>query len=234
MLAEAIHSFADCINQILLLWGLKRSERPADAKHPLGYGKKMYFWSFFVVLLLFSVGGLFAIYKGIHKLYGDEPLNMPYLAIDILLFSIALEGWSTLECAKKINKVRGDMPFMKYLRQSRRSELIVVFGENAGAILGLIVALVAIVLTMVTGNPIWDAIGSIIIGILLIAVAIFVGMQIKALIIGQGLEPAELARVEAFIKAQPEIKTLHNVLTLHMGDKVVLALKAQFVDENMC
>lgn len=233
MLAEAIHSFADCINQILLLWGLKRAVRPADAEHPLGYGKEIYFWSFFVVLLLFSVGGLFAIYEGWHKLHDTEPLHQPYIAIGILLLSIALEGWSTLECVKAINHERGSLSFMGYLRQSRKSELIVVFGENAGAILGLIFALIAIVLAMITGNPIWDAIGSIVIGVLLIAVAIFVGMQIKALIIGQGLEPNELAKVETYLKSHPDILTVHNLLTLHMGDNVVLAIKAEFSNHLM-
>lgn len=233
MLAEAIHSFADCINQILLLWGLKRAVRPADAEHPLGYGKEIYFWSFFVVLLLFSVGGVFAIYEGWHKLHDTEPLHQPYIAIAILLFSIALEGWSTIECAKEINRERGNLSFMGYLRQSRKSELIVVFGENAGAILGLIFALIAIVLAIITGNPIWDAIGSIVIGSLLIGVAIFVGMQIKSLIVGQGLEPTELAKVETYLESHPDIKSVHNLLTLHMGENVVLAVKAEFTDHLM-
>lgn len=233
MLAEAIHSFADCINQILLLWGIKRSARPADAEHPLGYGKEMYFWSFFVVLLLFTMGGMFAIYEGWHKLHTHEGLSQPYIAIAILLLSLALEGWSTWEVLKEIKKTNPQASIMQYLSQSRKSEIIVVFGENAGAMLGLGVALAAIVLSMVTGNAMWDAVGSIIIGVLLIAVAIFIGMQIKSLIVGQGLEPSEEARVRAFLDNHADIRTVHNLLSLHMGDNVMLAIKAEFARDDM-
>ena len=174
MLAEAIHSLADCGNQGLLLYGLKHSKKAPSPDHPLGYGRAIYFWSFIVALMLFSMGGLFSIYEGIHKLSATEPLNKPWIAIGVLIFGMIVEGGALAGCIREVNKVRGDRSLWTWFRESRRSELIVILGEDAAALCGLTFALIAVSLAMVTGNPIWDAIGSIGIGVLLVIVAFFI------------------------------------------------------------
>ncbi|MGH8643408.1 MAG: cation diffusion facilitator family transporter, partial [Gammaproteobacteria bacterium] len=136
MLAEAIHSVADCANQGLLLLGIKRAKRPASAEHPLGHGKAVYFWSFIVALMLFSMGGLFSVKEGAHKLHAQEPLSAPWLAIGVLVFSIAVEVVSLTGCLREVNKVRGQRSLWRWFRESRQSELIVVLGEDIAALLG--------------------------------------------------------------------------------------------------
>jgi len=170
MLAESIHSYADCGNQGLLFWGLKASGKKPDQKHPLGYGKEIYFWSFVVALVLFSMGGLFSIYEGIHKVSLHEGLKNPVIAIVVLSVSMVFEAASLYGCVVQINKLRHDESLWSWLKNSRQSELIVVFGEDTAALLGLSFALIAIIVSLVTGNPVYDAIGSIGIGALLVAV----------------------------------------------------------------
>jgi cation diffusion facilitator family transporter len=140
MLAETLHSFADCGNQLLLLVGIRQSSKPASPKHPLGYGRAMYFYSFIVAMLLFSGGGVFSIYEGVHKLKHPEAVGDITIALIILGISILLEGWSTYGNIKVLNEKRGDMPFLRYLRESKDSDLVVVFGENSAAVLGLALA----------------------------------------------------------------------------------------------
>ena len=151
MLAEAIHSFADCGNLVLLLVGVKQSKKPADAKHPFGHGRNIYFWSFMVALLLFSGGGVFSVYEGVHKLRHPEPMEHVGWAIGILAFSLVLEGWSVLGNIRDLNKRRGAKKFFRYLQDTTDSDLVVVFGENAAAVLGLIVALSSIGIYQITG-----------------------------------------------------------------------------------
>src|SRR3954452_12642497 len=188
MLAEAIHSYADCANQALLLWGLREGSRRPNRDHPLGYGKAIYFWSFIVALMLFSMGGLFSIYEGIHKLQASEPLENAWVAIAILVFAIAAESVSLWGCLREVNKDRGRQGLWRWFRSSRQSELLVVFAEDTAALGGLSIALAFIGLAVVTGNPMWDAAGSIGIGVLLVVVAVLVGIEIKALLIGQSVE----------------------------------------------
>src|SRR6185436_5198738 len=161
MLAESIHSFADCGNQVLLFIGLRQAQRPPDAKHPLGYGKVTYFWSFVVALLLFSMGGLFSIYEGWHKLDGHEELNKPWVALAVLGVSIALEFGSLLGCLKEIAKLRKDKSLAYWLRNTRNAELVVVLGEDVAALIGLAIAFVFVGLATLTGNMMFDAVGSI-------------------------------------------------------------------------
>src|SRR5215218_2743714 len=161
MLAEAIHSYADCANQALLLWGLREGRRRPSPEHPLGYGKAIYFWSFIVALMLFSMGGLFSIYEGVHKLQVHEPLENAWVAIGILVFGIAAESVSLWGCLREVNKERGRQGLWRWFRSSRQSELLVVFAEDVAALGGLSLALVFIGVSMSTGNPAWDAAGSI-------------------------------------------------------------------------
>jgi cation diffusion facilitator family transporter len=227
MLAESIHSFADCGNQILLYVGLRQSQRPADAEHPLGYGKLSYFWSFIVALLLFSMGGVFSIYEGWHKLSAHEPLNKPWIALLVLGGSILLESGSLAGCLREIRKLRGSKTLRQWLASTRNAELVVVLGEDVAALVGLVLAMVFVALATLTGNPVFDAIGSIIIGVVLVCVSIFVAVRIKALIVGRSAEEDLQQAIRKEISNDPAIRQLLNAITLQMGPQVMLAAKVQ-------
>lgn len=185
LLAEAIHSFVDCSNQVLLLIGNKLSKQPPSEQYPLGRGREAFFWSFIVAVLLFSLGGLFAIYEGIHKLDHEDSVSSPILGIAILLVAIVLEGYSFLACIKEVRTQNSFGTLWKWLRKTTSSELLVVFTEDAAALLGLLVAISALIASWATGNSIWDAMGSIAVGVILVAAAIFLAIEIKSLIIGE-------------------------------------------------
>ncbi len=227
MLAEAVHSLADCGNQGLLLLGMRRAKRPPSPDFPLGYGKSIYFWSFLVALMLFSVGGVFSLYEGIHKLQHPEPLKWPWLAVGVLTFGIIVEAVSMAACMREVNKARGKDSIWTWFRQSRQSELIVIFGEDLAALLGLVFALVAVLVTMLTGNPIYDAIGTIGIGALLIVVAIFITVEVHDLLIGQSVEPNLKKAMFDFLDQRPEIARVLNVITMQLGNDVMVAVKAE-------
>ena len=227
MMAEAVHSFADSGNQVLLLWGMRQAKRPPSPEHPLGHGKAVYFWSFIVAIMLFSMGGLYSVYEGWHKLAAPEPITSPWLAIGVLVFAIVAEGLSLAGCIREVNKERGDRPFSQWFRETRSSELLVVFGEDLAALLGLSFALCAMAVAMVTGNPMYDALGSIAIGILLLVIAVMVGAEVKALLIGQGVEPARRQAMLTWLEAQPEVAGVFNMVTLQLGNDVMVAVKAR-------
>ena len=188
MLAEAIHSFADCGNQVLLFIGLKQAQRPPSDKYPLGQGKVTYFWSFVVALLLFSMGGLFSIYEGWHKLSAHEELHQAWIALAVLGVSILLEFGSLMGCLREIKKLRNDKSLGYWLKNTRNAELVVVLGEDVAALFGLVIAFVFVALAAVTGNAVFDAIGSIAIGLVLVCVSVFVAVRIKGLIVGRSAE----------------------------------------------
>jgi len=227
MLAEAVHSLADCGNQGLLLLGMKRAKRPPSPDYPLGYGKEIYFWSFLVALLLFSVGGMFSLYEGWHKLHSSEPLNNPWLAVGVLAFAIVAESISMRAALREVSKVRGEASLWRWFRDSRQAELVVIFGEDLAALLGLVFALVAVLLTMITGNPLFDAIGTLGIGVLLIVIAVFVATEVKALLIGQSVDPTVKARMLTFLQQRAEVAEVYNLITLQMGDDVLVSIKAR-------
>ncbi|HMH68924.1 MAG TPA: cation diffusion facilitator family transporter [Pinirhizobacter sp.] len=227
MLAEAVHSLADCGNQGLLLLGMRQAGRPPSSEYPLGWGRALYFWSFLVAILLFSVGGMFSLYEGIHKLTHHEPLKWPWLAVGVLVFGIVAESVSMHGCMKEVNKARGERSIWRWFRETRASELLVIFGEDLAALIGLAFALVAVLLTMATGNLLFDAVGTIAIGVLLIAVAVAVAVEVKALLIGQGVEPQRRDEMLTFLNARPEIAQVYNLLTLQMGNDVMVAVKAR-------
>ncbi|MEO6030447.1 MAG: cation diffusion facilitator family transporter [Burkholderiaceae bacterium] len=227
MLAEAIHSYADCGNQALLIWGLKEAKRASSPEHPLGHGRAIYFWSFVVALMLFSMGGLFSIYEGMHKLDSTEPVRYAWVAIGVLSFSIAAEALSLWGALREINKERNGLTLWQWFRTSRQSELLVILGEDLAALGGLVLALGFIVLSMITGNPMWDAVGSICIGVLLVLVAILIGVEVKALLVGQGAEPHVLARMRAHLEAQPQVAQVYSLITQQLGSEIMVAVKAR-------
>ncbi len=229
MLAETLHSFADCGNQILLLVGIKQSHRPPDAKHPFGYGRNMYFYSFIVALLLFSGGGMFSIYEGVHKFRHPEEVGDITIALIILGLSVALEGWSTLGNIKVMNQRRGKTPFIQYLKESKDSDLVVVFGENSAAVLGLVLAGVAIIIAKQTDDGRWDAVGSLAIGVVLVGVAIFLAREIKALLVGEAADPKLLQAVEKIAADNENVERIIQLLSTQQGPgEVLVAMKLKF------
>jgi cation diffusion facilitator family transporter len=229
MLAEAIHSLADTGNQGLLLLGIRRAKRPPTPDYPLGHGKEIYFWSFIVALILFSMGGLFSIYEGYHKLHDPEPLKSPFVALLVLLFSLAAESMSLWGCIREVNKERHGRSFTLWFRETRNSALLVVFGEDIAALLGLAFATVAVLLTIATGNPFFDALGSIVIGLLLVVVAFFIGVETKSLLVGQGVDPTIKQKMVTLLNERPEIETVLNILTMQLGDDVMVAVKVRML-----
>jgi cation diffusion facilitator family transporter len=225
MLAEAIHSYADTGNQVLLFLGLKQSQRPPDESAPLGYGKLSYFWSFIVALLLFSMGGLFSIYEGWHKLRAPEPLNQEWVALIVLGVSIVLETGSLLGCLREINKLRGERTFQYWFKHTRNAELVVVLGEDIAALLGLVIAFVFVALAMLTGDTRFDALGSVSIGVVLISISIFIAIRIKRLIVGTSAEEDLRDGINDMIREDPAIEKLFKAITLQVGPKVMLAAK---------
>ena len=230
MLAEAVHSLADCGNQLLLLFGIRRAKRPPSPDYPLGYGKEIYFWSFLVALMLFSVGGVFSLTEGWHKLRDGTPLTHPWIAIAVLAFAFVAESVSMRACLKEVNKSRGSLNLWHWFRESRQVELVVIFGEDLAALVGLAFALLAVVATMLTGNPVFDAIGTIGIGLLLMAIGVFVAIQVKAMLIGQSVDPVVRREIVAFLEAQPELGKIFSVITLQLGSEVMVAVQAEMAE----
>ncbi|WP_333681652.1 cation diffusion facilitator family transporter [Dyella sp.] len=227
MMAESIHSLADCGNQLLLLLGMRQAKKPPSDDYPLGWGRALYFWSFVVALLLFAVGGLFSIYEGVHKLAQPEPLRWPWLALGVLAFGIVMESISMHGCLHEVNRARGAQSLWRWFRETRSSELLVIFGEDLAALLGLCLAALAIGATMLTGNLLFDALGTIAIGVLLVVVAVMLANEVKALLIGQGVEPRRRAELLAFLRSRPEVAEVLNLITLQMGPDVMVAVKAR-------
>jgi len=228
MLAETVHSLADCGNQMLLLLGLRQSKRPASPDYPLGYGKAIYFWSFLVAVMLFTVGGVYSLYEGTHKLQHPESLDAGKLwwAVGVLVFAIAAESVSMRACLVEVNKARSGRSLWRWFRESRQAELVVIFGEDLAALLGLVFALCAVLLTIATGNPTWDAIGTLTIGVLLIVVAVFVAIEVKAMLIGQSADPELQSQIKTFYEGREEIDRVISLITLQLGNDVMVSLQA--------
>jgi cation diffusion facilitator family transporter len=232
MLAEAIHSVADCANQLLLLpLGLKRAKMPATAEHPLGYQRVTYFYSMMVALLLFLAGGLFSIYEGWHRIHAAEPLNDPIIALAVLGVAIVLEAISLAGALREIRKVQGRRSFWRWFRETRQSELMVVAGEDIAALGGLVLAFAAVLAAMATGNALFDALGSIAVGALLIVVAVAIMREVKSMIVGESAEPALRAEIRRFVEAQPEVGKIVNLITLQWGEHLVVAVQAQMAPQ---
>ncbi len=226
MLAETLHSFADCGNQLLLLLGVKRARKPADKAHPMGYGRALYFWSFMVALMLFLGGGVFSIYEGIHKIHRPEAVERVWLGVVILGFSILVEGWSLWGNVREMKKRRGAKPLLRYLRDTKDSDLVVVFGENFAAVVGLFFALAALLIADQTGDGRWDGIGSLAIGAVLVGVAGFLAFEIMSLLVGEAADPDVDLAARQLVDAHPKIDSVLHLITVQQGPgEVMVALK---------
>ena len=228
LLAETVHSIADTGNQALLFLGGQRAKKAATPMHPFGYGRERYFWAFAVALILFSLGGMFALYEGIQKLRHPHDIESLPIAIGILLIAIVLEGWSmrTAVHESRHSKEAGTS-WWNFIRTTRQPELPVVLLEDLGALCGLFVALVGVVLAATTGNARFDAAGSVAIGVLLVVIAFFIAVEVKALLIGQSVEPEVRDAILAFVLQQPDVVRVFNLITLQLGPDVMVAIKAE-------
>ncbi|GAA2664972.1 MULTISPECIES: cation diffusion facilitator family transporter [Actinosynnema] len=225
MLAESVHSVADTSNQGLLLLGQKTSQRKATQNHPFGFGRDRYFYSFVVALLLFTLGSVFALYEGIHKLEAHEELTSPIVAVVILVLAIGLESYSFATAIKESKALKGDATWWEFIRKSKVPELPVVLLEDAGALLGLVLALVGVGMSTLTGDPVWDAIGTICIGVLLGVIAVILIIEMKSLLIGEGSSPAELDVIIDELAAGKVQRVIH-IRTQYIGpDELLVAAK---------
>lgn len=227
LLAEGFHSLADSSNEVLLMVGRKQAKEPPTVKHPLGHGRATYFWSFVVTLMLFSVGGVFSIYEGIRKLMAPTALESPWMAVAIVIFAMVAEGVSLRVALSQVAKVRGGRPFRQWFRETRHSELIVVVVEDLAAIAGLSLALAALLLTIASGNALFDACGSIAVGALLMIAATRLAVEIKSLLIGESASPRTRRAIEKFLLGRHGIVALESLLTLQQGDDLLVAVRAR-------
>jgi len=229
MLAESVHSLADTGNQGLLLLGGRKSRRKADAAHPFGYGRERFVYAFVVSIILFSIGGVFSLYEGIEKLQHPHPLENPWIPIGVLIFAIVAESFSFRTAIKEANHVRGKQSMIAFIRHSKSPELPVVLLEDFAALIGLVLALGGVGLTILTHNPLFDALGTIAIGVLLVLVAIALGIETKSLLVGEGASPADHTKIRDAINARPEVEALIHMKTLYLGpEELLVAAKVAF------
>jgi cation diffusion facilitator family transporter len=231
MLTEGVHSLVDSTNHVLLLYGTKRANAPADTQHPLGYGRELYFWSFVVAILVFSLGAGVAVYEGIHHITHPEQAGDPTVAYIVLAVSFALEGWSTWEALKSFNLSRGTRSLYQAIRDSKDAPTIIVLLENAGALMGIGIAAVGIWISHHTGDPRWDGAASVLIGLILGALAILLAIEAKGLLIGESADPELVAGLRAIAMAIPGVTSVGEVVTVHHSpDRIVAGIDVDFDD----
>lgn len=229
LLTEAIHSSADCLNQVLLFIGMEQGRRKPDSRHPLGRGQAPFVASFLVALLLFSVGGLYSIVEGFHKVRHPETPHDLGWALGLLLFAMALEGYSLLGALKASRAERRGKSLFRYLQRSTSTELVVVLAEDIAALAGLALAFLAVLLTLFTGNPMWDGVGSMAIGLLLVAVALFVGVEVTSLLLNEAPPLALRAALREAVNEDPEVAHVMNLVAVVVGsERLMVALQVQF------
>ena len=226
MLSEAIHSVADSGNQVLLLIGNRRSRKPADERHPFGYGRRRYVYGFIVAIVLFLVGGLFSLYEGWHKWQHPEPLQDWWIAVVVLVVAIVLEGFSFRTAIREANHARGKRSLFGFVKDARQPELPVILLEDAGALTGLLFALVGVGLAVVTGDGRFDAVGAMAVGTLLVVIAIFLAMEMTAMLVGESALPEEVAAIRAALESSEGVDRVIHLRTLHVGpDELLVAAK---------
>ena len=234
MLAEAIHSVADSGNQLLLLFGGRQAKKRADTTHPFGYGRERYIYAFLVSIILFSVGGLFSIYEGVEKIMHPHELENLWIPLSVLVIAIVLESFSLRTAIKESNEIRAkDQSWVSFVRHAKAPELPVVLLEDVGALIGLVFALFGVGLTAITHNPLFDALGTLMIGTLLIVIAIVLGIETKSLLVGEGATEADHRKIVAVLEAAPPVEKLIHIKTLYLGpDELLVAAKLGFAADR--
>jgi cation diffusion facilitator family transporter len=230
MLAEAIHSYADCGNQVLLLIGMKRSGKEATQKHPMGFERESYIWSMMVAFILFSVGGVFAVHEGWDRYLHPHAIENATAALLVLVVAVGMEAFSLKGALDAMKEEKGNQSLWQWFKSTHSSELMVVTGEDIAALLGLVIALVTLGLAVITGNTAFDAFGSILIGLLLIIVAAVVGAEVHSLLIGESAEDIR-ANIQTYLEAQPCVVRVLNIWAINHGNSVMVAIKAELKPE---
>ncbi len=229
MLGEGVHSLADTGNQLLLLRGGAVSRREADAEHPFGHGRERYVYAFVVSIILFSVGGVFSVYEGIEKVQHPHALTLPWIPIAVLLIAMVLESFSLRTAVKELNHTRGKQSWLSFIRHAKAPELPIVLLEDVAALTGLALAFLGVGLTIITGNGVYDGVGTLAIGVLLVVVAIVLGIETKSLLVGEGASAADTELIRDAINADPEVEALIHMKTLYLGpDELLVAAKVAF------
>ena len=232
MFSEAVHSVVDSGNQLLLLYGVKRSKRPADSKHPFGYGKELYFWSFVVAILIFSIGSGISFYEGFHKLHSPEPVSNPMINFIVLGFAVIFESWTCWVAATEFKKSKGDRGWVEAIRRSKDPALFTVLFEDTAALLGLLVALIALTLSEHLNLPVLDSIASLIISFILAVTAGLLAFECKGLLTGEGASEEVVSGIKQIINESQGIKHVNEVLTLHLGpEDILLNVSLDFEDD---
>lgn len=232
MLSEAIHSVVDSGNQLLLLYGIKKSNKSPDDKHPFGYGMELYFWTFVVAILIFAIGAGLSLYKGIIHVAHPEPINSPYVNYIVLLLSMVFEGVAWTIAYREFNKVRGDTPFFKAIRRSKDPTIFTVLFEDTAALIGLVIAFLGVAGSHLLGWHVMDGLASIGIGTVLASVAILLAIESKGLLIGEGADPGIVREIRSYLQGDPRIKQTNELLTMHLGpDEILLNVSLDFEDQ---
>lgn len=222
MLAEGVHSLADSGNQGLLLLGGRRAKREASDEHPFGYGRERYIYSFLVAIVLFSIGGVFALYEGYEKIQHPHELTHWYWPVGVLVFAIVAEVFSFRTAIGESNQVRGSLTWVQFVRRAKAPELPVVLLEDLGALVGLVLALLGVGLTLLTGEPVWDGIGTMCIGVLLVTIAIILAAETKSLLLGESADVSELGRIREAMVDGESVTAIIHMRTLHLGPEELL------------
>jgi cation diffusion facilitator family transporter len=226
LLAEGVHSVADSGNQVLLLVGGRRARRAPSELHPFGYARRRYIYAFLVAVVLFTLGGLYALYEGYHKVIDPEPLTSPLVAVAVLLIAMALEGYALRTAVREANRTRGARGWLHFVRRSRAPELPVLLLEDSGALVGLTLALVGVGLTVLTGNGIYDGVASLCIGVLLATIAVLLARETTSLLIGEAAVPEQISTIDAALRSTPGVDRVIHLRTVHLGpDELLVAAK---------
>ncbi|MFM2352601.1 MAG: hypothetical protein RLZZ608_7 [Actinomycetota bacterium] len=229
MLAESVHSVADAGNQLLLLLGGRRARKAADSEHPFGYGRERYIYAFVVAIILFSIGGVFSLYEGVSKLQEPHPLENAWLPIVVLLIAIGLESFSLRTAVRESNHVRGTQGWIQFIRRAKAPELPVVLLEDVAALLGLVFALLGVGLTILTGDSLWDAVGTIMIGVLLVLVAVVLGLETSSLLVGEGASADDVRAIRRALDDHDSVTSVVHMKTLYLGpDELLVGAKVSF------